>query len=164
MFLIILSVIALVAGAIYAIHYLGKKKDERNHQRHVDENVEKQISWGLDEVKIKLLATHSDKQKIARMVSDRIKEYLRMAVHPMQLSRVFENLGLYTHRRDEWTEKEIELSALIKQYVLQYIDRHDLEVWNAEVCADKKPGYERINKSFLVKAEDNMLVWSPNFN
>jgi hypothetical protein len=74
---------------------------------------------------------------------------------------MLEKLGLFTATRNNWGAKEIELSALIQQYTLRSLDAHDMRVYQSITCEDMKTGFEKLNKSFLTKVPDNMLVWSP---
>lgn len=158
--LFIILCIAVVAIAAKLILRQGEKSDAKKAQKSVDENVEWQINeCRFNEATIEMLARHSDKEKVARIVSTRIEDYVQMAVHPKKLSKLFQNLGLFTAVRNNWSSKEIELAALIQQYTLRSLDAHDMRVYQTEVCADRVPGFNDLNKSFLTKVEDNMLVW-----
>lgn len=119
---------------------------------------------GLEDMTIELLAQHSDKEKMARAVSCRIVDLIRLSIHPEKLSNVFEKLGLFMAVKNHWSVKEIELSALIQQYTLRNIDSHDLEVYQIEVSKDRKNGFQKINNSFLNKAEKNGFIWSPSLS
>jgi hypothetical protein len=160
-FIWIILFLATVVAIGKLINRYSVKKDARKAQQRIDANIEWQLLDGLYNLPISTLVTHSDKKKIARIVSARICDYLQMAVHPGRLTALFENLGLFTSVKTDVTDKEIELSALIQHYVLTNVDSHDVDIWNIHVCKDKKSGYEKLNQSFLVKARNNMLIWSP---
>jgi cell division protein FtsL len=157
-FILFIAVVITVAKVFN--RYLAKK-DAREAQKRIDANIEWQLLDGLCNLTVKTLATHSDNKKIASIVSARICDYLEMAVHPYQLATLFENLGLFISAKNDVSDKEIELSALIQHYVLTNIDSYNMDVWNKQVCDDKKIGYAKLNKSFLARVKKDMLVWSP---
>lgn len=160
--------IAVIVVIWFAGKQIMKKIDQyqaRKYQKNfTDKIVEKNLMDGLAEISIELLAKHSDKEKIAIAVSCRIVDLIRLSIHPEKLSVVFEKLGLFMVVKNHWSMKEIELSALIQQYVLRNIDSHDLEVYQIEVSKDRKNGFQKLNTSFLVKAPKDMLVWGPKLN
>lgn len=159
--IIFLSVLTLIGTAIWGVAKYTKIKDTKDLQTSLDKNIEWQLMDGLHDLKIETLAKHSDKSRIASIVSSRISDYLKMGVDPSTLYRVFENLRLNPAVRQNWNEKEVELSALIQQFVLQNEDSHDLMLWNKTVLNDKKQGLQKMQASFLVKVRKDMTVWSP---
>lgn len=163
-FLVIICVLAAVYFVVKHINGIIAKKDAKKAQKRVDENVEWQLLDGLSDLTISVLAKHSDKEKIARIVSARINDYLKLSVHPYNLSNLFKNLGLTTGVKHNASNREIELSALIQHYVLRNIDSHDLDCWKIGVSKDRKEGYEKLNHSFLSKCEKNQWIWSPVMN
>jgi len=161
--IIFLVVIVLIYKKV--IQPLIEKNDQKQAQKSIDANTEWQLNEiGFAGVTIEMLARHSDKEKIARTVSSRIVDYLNLAIHPRQLSKILQNLGLFTAVRNNWSNKEIELSALIQQYILRDVSAHDLGVYQTIVCEDKKKGFEELNQSFLTKVHNDMLVWSLKYN
>ncbi|MCE9517947.1 hypothetical protein K8Q96_03025 [Candidatus Nomurabacteria bacterium] len=163
----VLFVICVLAVVYFTVKYINRiiaKKDAEKAQKRVNENVEWQLMDGLSDLTISVLAKHSDKEKIASIVSSRINDYLRLSVHPYNLYNVFKNLGLTTGVKNNASNKEIELSALIQHYVLRNVDSHDLECWQIGISKDRKEGYEKLNHSFLSKCEKNQWIWSPVMN
>lgn len=159
---IILFVAAIAAVMKWIVNPIIAKRDERSRQKAVDQNVEWQINeCKFNEVTIEVLAKHSDKERMARIASTRLVDYIAVGTHPKQLAYMLEKLGLFTATRNNWGAKEIELSALIQQYTLRNLDTHDMRVYQSITCEDRKTGFEKLNKSFLTKVHDNMLVWSP---
>ncbi len=156
--------IVLVAVAVFILAKISlsqqRKRDEKSAQKAVDKNVEWQLEDRFHEITIETLARHSDVEKMARIASSRIEDYIYMAVHPKKLSQIFQKLGLFTAVRNNWGSKELQLAALIQQYVIRNLHAHDLRVYQTVVCEDKASGFEELNKSFITKVHDDMLVWS----
>ncbi len=158
---IILLLIAVVVIIGKLLQRLAARKDARQLQKGIDRNTEWQLNEGrFDEVTIEMLARHSDIEKIARIVSVRIYDCIKLAVHPKKLSKIVQKLGLFAPARNNWSDKEIQLAALIQQYILRNLDAHDLKVYQSEVCENVKSGFTELNKTFLTKVHDDMLVWS----
>jgi hypothetical protein len=159
--------IAIVAFAVFivmkfVINPAIARKDAKKAQDAVDRNVEWQLMEGCDHVRditIDLLARHSEKERIARVMAARIREYLYMGAHPQKIVRLFENLGLYDGPKIAETKKN-ELSALIKHYALQDIEVHELRCYQSIIFEDQRSGLQKLNKSFLTKAGDSMLIWN----
>jgi hypothetical protein len=163
--LFIVLFIAVVAIVGILISRQTKKRDTRKAQQSVDKNVEWQINEGhFNEMTIQVLATHSDKEKMARIVSARIYEYIKQAIHPKKLSKTFQKLGLFTTVRNNWGNTEIELAALIQQYLLHSLDAHDLRVYHSAVCDDKICGFEELNELFVPKVKDDMFTMNLQLN
>ncbi len=162
--LIFLAVVAAIATAIWGIHTYTKNKDIKDLQKSTDESVERQLMDGLEDLTITALAKHSDKRWIASIVSARIADYLKMGVDPTKFFKLLENLKLNPTVRENWNEKEVELSALIQQYVLQNQDQEDLKLWNKTVLGDKKSGLENMQTSFLVKAKKSPWILDLNLS
>ncbi len=159
LFIILVLIAVVLIGKL--IWRQVEKREKRKAQKKVDENIEKQLEDYFSKMKIETLAKHSDKERMARIASARIEDYIKMAAHPKKLSNLFQNLGLFTATRNRWSTKEIELAALIQQYTLRNIDAHDMRVYQSEVCTDRKQGFTELNKSFLTKVHDDLLIWSP---
>lgn len=162
--LFIICFIVMIAIITKIVNFFVQKNDQRKAQLCVDKNVEWQLMDGIGNITIEVLEKHSDKKKIASIVSARISDCLEIAVHPAKLVKIFENLSLFTTTKNNQSDKAIELSALIQQYVLRNVDSYDVDVWNIQVCEDKKKGYILLNQSFLAKVKKNMTVWSPMSN
>ncbi len=148
---------------VYGINPAIARRDARKSQEAIDRNIEWQLLEGLEyphQITIALLAQYSDKEKIARIISSRIREYLAIGAHPQQLARLFENLGLYDETKKGDT-REIEIAALIKYYVLEDVSRTDLSNYRSTLTSDKVRGLERLNMSFIMKAKKSSFVWSP---
>lgn len=158
--IIIFFGIAAILFSLYKAFEMLQKRDAKMNQQSLDKNIEWQLMDGLESLTITTLAKHSDKSRIASIVSARISDYLKMGVDPRRLYKVFENLQLNPIARHNWNEKEIELSALIQQFILQNEDSYDLMLWNEIVIGDKKSGLEKIQNSFLTKVKKNTLVWT----
>ncbi len=162
---IIILVITIAVVYKKVILPLIEKRDQKQAQKSIDSNTEWQLTEnGFAEVTIEMLARHSDKEKIARIVSSRITDYLQLAIHPKKLSKILQNLGLFTAVTNKWSTKEIELAALIQQYILRDVSAFDLDVYQSVVSEDKKEGFAELNKSFLTRVHDDMLVWSLKLN
>jgi hypothetical protein len=162
--LLIIAVLAAIACIVkFVINPAIARKDARETQEAVDKNIECQLLEGHDyvgQITVAVLAKHSDKNRMARIMASRISDYLEMGAHPDCLARLFKNLGLHDGPKKA-EDKEIELSALIKHYVNNSIEVFDLKKYQGTISADKAQGLSKINNSFLVKAGDSMLVWSP---
>jgi hypothetical protein len=157
--------IAIIIALVKIIQYFKKRSDKKRIQKRTDQNVELQINeCSFEEITIDALVRHSDGKKVARMVSSRICDYIKLAIHPGKLSKIFQNLNLFTYYSNEISDKEVELSALIKHYTLSNLDTHNMNVYQSQVCEDKEGGFEQLNKSFLTKVENKMLVWSSHLN
>ena len=77
---------------------------------------------------------------------------------------LFEKLGMSDVPMKTASNKEIEIASLAKQYILQNIDSHILEVYQITVCKDVQNGFKKLNNSFITKAEKNMVIWSPQLS
>lgn len=161
---IILTIVAVAVAFKYILKWKDEKEATKRQKTFTDPNIERLIIEDFSELKIENITAHSDHQKIARFISSRITDELKLGIHPRQLNNIFQNLGLFTTTRNHWSDKEIALSATIQQYVLRNIDSHDLEVYQIRFSEDPKKGLEELNKSFIVKAEKNGLIWDMKLN
>lgn len=146
----------------FIVNPIHARRDAARIQCEIDRNIEWQIMEGLEyphQITIELLAQHSDKQKIARIMAQRIYEYITMGAHPDKLIKVFKSLGLSgaTTKSDE----EIMLVALIKDYVQKNISRTDLANYHSILMSDKSAGLSRLNTTFLVQTKKASFVYSP---
>ncbi len=160
---ILISIIALIA-IIKFIFVLEAKSDAKKAQRNLDRNIENRLMDSISDHSLTFLAQHSDKEKIARILSARIQDLIELGIHPIQLANLFEKLGMNDIPMKTASNKEIEIASLAKQYILRNIDSHTLEVYQSTVCKDVKNGFNKLNNSFMIKAEKNMLIWSPQLS
>lgn len=160
---VLISIVALIA-IIKFIFVLEAKSDAKKAQRNLDRNIENQLMDSISDHSLNFLAQHSDKEKIARILSARIQDLIELGIHPIQLANLFEKLGMSDVPMKTASNKEIEIAALTKQYILRNIDSHKLGVYQITVSKDRKNGFEKLNNSFVSKAEKNWLIWSPEMN
>ncbi len=164
----LLFIVILALGVFLVMKFVINpaiaRKDAKKNQDAIDRNVEWQLmegNDGVDQITIELLARHSQKERIARVMAARIREYLYMGAHPEKIVRLFQNLGLFDGPKKVEDIKQIELSALIKHYALQEIEVHELRCYQTTLFEDQRNGLQKLNKSFLTKAGDSMLIWGP---
>jgi|GEM_PF-3300232 len=158
---LIICAIALVMK--FVINPMIARHDGRDAQKGIDRNIEWQLLEGLEyphQITINLLAQYSDKEKIARIMASRIREYLAIGAHPHHLAKLFESLALYDGSK-KGTTREIEVAALIKHYVLEDVSRNDLSNYQSTLASDTAKGLERLNMSFIVKAKKCSFLWNP---
>ncbi len=164
-FFIIFAVIATVLFFGFKLMFkLEAKSDAKKAQRNLDRNIENQLMDSISDHSLTFLAQHSDKEKIARILSARIQDLIELGIHPIQLANLFEKLGMSDVPMKTASNKEIEIASLAKQYVLRNIDSHILEVYQITACKDVQNGFKKLNNSFMAKAEKNMLIWSPQLS
>jgi hypothetical protein len=160
---VLISIVALIA-IIKFIFVLEAKSDAKKAQRNLDRNIENQLMDSISDHSLTFLAKHSDKEKIARILSARIQDLIELGIHPIKLINLFEKLGMSDVPMKTASNKEIEIASLAKQYILQNIDSHILEVYQITVCKDVQNGFKKLNNSFITKAEKNMVIWSPQLS
>ena len=151
---------------IWQIVKFFQRKEAKEAQDKIDRNIERILMSEFYEAtgNIELFAKYSRTDLIASYIAGKVVDLMKFGIHPQELAKLFSNLGLYTSTKNNWSDKELELSALIQQYILRHVDSHTLEVYQMVVCQDKKQGFSKLNNSFLAKAEKNMLIWSPSLS
>lgn len=161
---IILAIIAIAVAFKFILKWSDKRSEIKRQKTIIDPNIERLITEEFSRLTMINITDHSDHQKIARLISARITDEMRLGIHPKQLSNIFKNLGLFYATQNNWSNEEIALSAMIQQYVLRNIDSHDIEVYEIRFREDKKQGLEELNRSFLMKAEKNGLILNLELN
>jgi hypothetical protein len=163
-FIILAILVVVVIGFILITSWSDKRSAIKRQKTVTDPNIERLIIEEFSGLTMLNITEHSDHQKIARFISARITDEMRLGIHPKQLSNIFKNFGLFYATQNNWSAEEIALSAMIQQYVLRNIDSHDLEVYEIRFREDKKQGLGELNSSFLMKAEKNGFIWDLKLN
>jgi hypothetical protein len=158
-FIILAVIVTIVIGFILITRWSEKKSRIKRQKTIIDPNIERLMIEEFSRLTMVNITEHSNHQKIARLISARIIDEMRLGIHPKQLSNIFKNLGLFYATQNNWSNEEIALSAMIQQYVLRSIDSHDLKVYEIHFSENKKQGLEELNRSFLMNAENNGLIW-----
>lgn len=116
--LIIVAVIIIIDRT--ATRFFKKNLKEINLREEQDFEVEWSLNASLSELSLKMLVLHSNKERIARLVDERLKGFISYRSVYSDL-RVFKSMDLFNYSVNNYTTEEIELSALIQQYLLRML-------------------------------------------
>lgn len=158
-FWIFVMVSGLLIALVVFIRSRIIRREKQAQQAQIDENIENALFRHITEDRYALqkLMEHSKPKRIAKLVAERVLEYIEMGVHPDKLIRVFSNLQL---ENVNLKEGEAELTHSIKYHISSEIDTRKLNVYMYTVCEDHTPGFRELEKTFLVKTKKDSFVMS----
>jgi hypothetical protein len=155
----ILILAAVAATIIFIVNPSIRRRDAKQAQKRVDQNIEKMLLYQF-EIDIEFLGKHSDIEFVAGVVSTRLKNFIEHGIAPVSLYEILKKLCIVSPVIGARTPEE-RLRSLIQGNMLRDMDSYNMELYMIAGSKSKKEDWHLLNKTFLTRVEKNMLIWSP---
>jgi hypothetical protein len=151
------SIVALIVFLVLVSPALARR-EKRIRQARIDKEIERDLfKLMLGDGVIKALLPHSDHKRLARLIVNRILEYIDMGVAPSKLLKLINALELDSLKVGDGAAV---LVHHIRQGVLDEVSGHTLNVYMYTACdiREHEQALEKLNQSFLTRGAKGSFV------